>query len=128
MFRRLKSAFLSRPASPPGEVRPVEGQPSAPVFVSGAALLSFPVACGVIKYFPALIHAFIASVPSDSHRVMLITSIFVGAIIFIMNTSDANKPKDIAHWILAILIAVINTAFLLGAAIGLDLTHFLIGK
>ena len=59
---------------------------------------------------------------------MLITSIFVGAIIFIMNTSDANKPKDIAHWILAILIAVINTAFLLGAAIGLDLTHFLIGK
>ena len=128
VWRRLRNLFLSKLAPRPGEIVPVDAQPSAPVFVSGAALLSFPVACGVIKYSPVLVHAFVSSVPSNDRWTMLVVSVFVGAIIFVMNTVDANKPKDAARWFLAFAIAVINTAFLLGAAIGIDPTHFMGGN
>jgi Na+/pantothenate symporter len=126
--RKLKNLFLSKPAPRPGEIVPVEGQSSAPVFVSGAALLSFPVACGVIKFTPVLVHAFFASVPANDHWTMLGMSFFVGLIIFLINTSDANKPKNAVAWFIAFAIGLINTAFLLGAAIGIDVTHFMGGN
>ena len=96
-----------------------EPGPPAAVFISGAALLSFPVALGVIKLAPLIALQFSSSV--NTRAVILIVSVAIGAVIFFMNvTNIATRPKTATEWVVAFVIGIINTGFLLAAALGIN--------
>jgi len=120
-WKRIRSLFLSFPPPPRGENLIASGQGPAPVFVSGAALLSFPVAVAVIQFIPVLLHQFFPLIQNDNRLTILITSLVIGLAIFLLNTEGANKPAGFRQWTVAIIVGLINTGFLMGAAIGLNI-------
>jgi len=120
----FRDLFLSRPlgSSRRAETAGASAEQGSPVFLTPAAIASFPVACAVVKAVPYLLHQLDAGIP-DNKWSLLITALPIGFVIFWQNVSGSNKPKDLGTWIQLTVIGCVNTLFLWAVAYGVNLSE-----
>lgn len=95
-----------------------KGEPVA-LFITPKSLMAFPTASSVVTMLALLARrAFPTSVGSDS--LIVGSSLFVGAIIFVATISQPElKPRSLGQWFVAAGVAVVNSAYLSAAGLGI---------
>jgi hypothetical protein len=122
----LLNLFLSRPRPPvvlKGQALPagVQDQPPVGTFVTLQALATFPGATTVIAGLSKII-AFIGGFHSHGTKnLTIVIGLIVGLIIFLASTisDDRVKPRGRIEWITTIFLGIVNTLFLIAAALGI---------
>jgi hypothetical protein len=90
------------------------------VFTSPQALVVFPIATSLIATLARGART-IGHMESDSTLVPLLTACAFGALIFITTVSDTRaRPRRISGWLLALVIAAVNSLLLFVSALGIE--------
>jgi hypothetical protein len=89
------------------------------VFLTPASLASFPVAATAVIMVWELTKKLVPAVGASAW-VPVLTSFVVGLVIFLTSITNPKirPPKTGAQWVVAIIVALINSLFLAAAALG----------
>jgi len=103
-------------ASAAGDIN--KPQPSTPVFITPESLTSFPIASVAVGLLAQVVIYFWPTCSQGG--AVLGSSLLIGLLIFLVNIEKpGTRPKSTVQWIVAIMVALVNTLFLAAAVLGI---------